>query len=293
MEVIGGLAAAQHIAENLRAPRSSRLGILEHEGCSPFGHDETVAILGEGFRSPGRVLARSRERGKQREADDRFGLNRGVGAERQGGARLAAPDRLHAELDDGGPRGTSGRDGGGRPPRAELPGDMIGDEAVQEMFMGLVDELGRRSHRPIARRMSPGGEAPALRPFMLDRRARQEQGTRKIAGPAEAALRQRLARHASRCLQRETGRVLGFRLQEIDGAGEIGTQIIDGKTPDALDAGLPGAQTAPVLFAALAERGQDADARDRHRSGEFVSRHDHSASLARQGASSSTRPSPR
>ncbi len=49
------------------------LQAFQHQRRRAFGHDETVAILGEGPRGLGRVVIGGGERREQREADQRLG----------------------------------------------------------------------------------------------------------------------------------------------------------------------------------------------------------------------------
>ncbi len=105
-------------------------------------------------------------------------------------------------------------------------------------------------------------EAPARRPVELDRRDGGEERPGKIAGRADASAIRIASSVAS-------SPIASFRSwvsssHEVDGAGNGGAEMLDRKARDALDAGAARDQRRPVLVEPDAERGDDADAGDRH-----------------------------
>src|SRR5262249_35916612 len=70
-----------------------------------------------------------------------------VGANRESGLALAAPDRLYSELDRGSPGRTGGGQRDGRAFGSEMIRQMLADDAV---FEGLIDrcKLGVARHPP-------------------------------------------------------------------------------------------------------------------------------------------------
>ena len=81
---------------------------------------------------------------------ERFRVHRAVGADAQSRVRLAAPDRLDAELD----RGAAGRAGGRERDRralgAEAVGDAVGDRAEEEQVVPFLEAAARGGLQEVA-----------------------------------------------------------------------------------------------------------------------------------------------
>ena len=99
VEGVGGLAASPHVAQNLRAPSPGVIGILQDERGRALRHDEAIAVLREGPGGAGGRIVLGRQRRQKRETDDRFFLDRPIGAHREGRRHVAAADRFDGKLD--------------------------------------------------------------------------------------------------------------------------------------------------------------------------------------------------
>ena len=132
---------------------------------------------------------------------------------------------------------------------------------------GDVQDLG------IAGRPAAVRQPHAPGPFEVDGGRGQEHLAGEGAGAADAALLDRLAGGAARHLEAEIGGIQGIQGQIIDRAADGGAQALDGEAGQAMDAGFAGGEPAPVLRLALAEGGQDADARDGDRLACCAARH--------------------
>ena len=128
MEGVRHLAAAFQHAENLGAARLGGLVAFQHQGAGAFRHDEAVAVLGERPGGALRIVVAGGQRREQREADQRFRIDRAVGADAQRRLGLAAADRLDAELDRARARGAGGRQRNRRALGAEFLGQMSATE---------------------------------------------------------------------------------------------------------------------------------------------------------------------
>ena len=117
-------AAAFDNAEDARAARAGVIEIFQHQRAGAFRHARSRrgSWRTAATRCSRRVVLR-RQRRKQREADQRFRVDRAVGADRKRGFAFAAPDGLDAELDGGG----AGCAGGGERNRRAFGAEMIGE----------------------------------------------------------------------------------------------------------------------------------------------------------------------
>ena len=135
MERVGQFAAAGDDAEDLGAARDGGFVAFQHQRAGAFRHHEAVAVLRE---RPDRRLRRivvGGQRRQQREPDQGFRIDRTVGRDAQRGVRLAAADRLDAELDGAGAGGAGRRKRNRRTLGAECLGEMIRHRAEQKAPM--------------------------------------------------------------------------------------------------------------------------------------------------------------
>ena len=142
VEGVRHLAAAFQHAEDLGAAGLGRLVAFQHQRAGAFRHHEAVAVLGERPRRALRLVVAGRQRREQGKADQRFRVDRAVGADAQRRIGLAAADRLDAELDRARARGAGGRQRDRRALGAEFLGQMFGDRAEQEALV-IGGELAR------------------------------------------------------------------------------------------------------------------------------------------------------
>ena len=101
------------------------------------------------------------------------------------------------------------------------------------------------------------GERLALRPFELDRRHRDEQGAREVAGPAGAGLADRLLGGEHRQTLGEHRRAERLGRDEVDGAGNRRPQRLGREAVDGVNARAAGGERRPVVLPPLPERGDD------------------------------------
>src|SRR5215213_5963486 len=104
------------------------------------------------------------------------------------------------------------------------------------------------------------GEPLVLRPFELDRRHRDEQCAREVAGPAGAGLADRLLGGEHRQALGEHRRAEGLGRDEVDGAGNRRPQRLGREAVDGVNARAAGGQRRPVVLPPLPERGDDPEA---------------------------------
>ncbi len=116
-------------------------------------------------------------------------------------------------------------------------------------------------HRAVvARRL---GEGPALGPFHLHGGDGDEQGAGEIPLGAEGRLIQSfLGGHRREALRQERGDE-GIGVEEVDGAGDARAQPFGGEAGNLTDAGAAPSEGGPGVGLALAEGGNEADARHR------------------------------
>ena len=295
VEGVGHLAAAFEHAEDLGAARLGGFVAFQHQRAGAFRHHEAVAGLGERTRGFRRLVVLRRQRRQQREADHGFRIDRAVGADAQRGAGLAAADRLDAKLDRGRTGGAGRRQRDRRAARAELLGDVIGDRAEQEALVvgrKLVADAQQVVVGDFVVGAGGGAELEPLRPFHLDRRHGEEEGTRKRARRADAGLRDGFfGRQVREVFGQRRG--AGLRRQIVDGAGDARLHAVGGKARDGADAGFAGRQLRPVVDLAGAEGGDHAEAGDHHdRTAHLVLGRSHVRS-PQPTRSTSARPSPR
>ena len=137
VEGVGHLAAAVRSRRGFwrRAPwRIRRLSSTS--APAPSAMTKPSRFLAKGLARLRRRIVRGRQRRQQRKADQRFRIDRAVGADAERRLGFAAADRLDAELDRGRARRAGGRQRNRRALGAELVGQMIGDRAEHE---ALVD----------------------------------------------------------------------------------------------------------------------------------------------------------
>ena len=253
--------------EDFRAARDRVIVIFEHERRRAFRQHEAVAVFRERARCALRRRVVGGERREEREAHDRFRGDRAVGADRERRVAFAALDRLEPELD----RGRAGRAGGGqrdrRALRAEMLGEVVGDDAVFRRFIeGMEFRLRRRAHEiaifDLVVRAGRIGEREALRPFDLDRREGEKEGPGKLSLRADAGFLDRLDAGEPRQLFGQLRRMHAVFEHMIDRAGDGGAKSVGRKARDGADAGFARGQFFPVVGLAGAERGDDAHAGD-------------------------------
>ncbi len=207
---VGHLAAAFDHAEDLGAARARGFaGSPSTSAPAPSAITKPSRFLENGLAALLGRIVRGGQRREQREADQRFGIDRAVGADAERGVGFAAADRLDAELDGGGARGAGGRQrnrralgaeagrrGGRRPSRTGSARGCARNAppaAAREQVVVGDDGRWRRTRRAIL---------AALRPLDLDRRHGEEQRPGKSCA-ADRRIRRRLLRRRCRpCARR-------------------------------------------------------------------------------------------
>ncbi|MCY1240725.1 hypothetical protein D9M72_535840 [compost metagenome] len=132
-----------------------------------------------------------------------------------------------------------------------------------EHRIGLLAHGGEEAVIGVARALRwrrTVGKLEARAPFRLDRRGGQEQGAVEIAG--NAGLRQSFQRRFSRHRIGALDGIGSRDIDEIDGAGNARVQAFRREAGDLVDARYAARKRCPVIFDALAERGDDAHAGD-------------------------------
>src|SRR5690606_2823233 len=105
-------------------------------------HHEAVAVLREGLRRARRRLVRGGEGGEQREADQRLGVHRAVGADGECDIGLTTLNGLDTKLNGGSARGAGGRERDRRTLGAELFGQTLRRAAIEEALIIGGEALG-------------------------------------------------------------------------------------------------------------------------------------------------------
>ncbi len=183
MEIIGLFAAAGDDAKDFCAARRGGFQRFQHQRRRALGQHEAVAVLGEGLRGLVRRVVLGRQRRQQREADQRLGGGRAIGADAQRAVGLAAADRLDAELDGGRAGGAGRRQRDRQAACAEGVGEPVGDGAELRAFeqIAAVGGAGGGEQAVVAAALADGPvEAEPVLPAELDGRRGEEQRAAEI-----------------------------------------------------------------------------------------------------------------
>ena len=132
-------------AEDFGAAGLGGIVAFQHQGAGAFRHDEAVAVLGERPRRALRIVVAGRQRRQQRKADQRFRIDRAVGANAERGVGFAAADRFDAELDRARARSAGGRQRNRRALGAEFFGQWSATEPNRKRVVIVGKLRGSRA----------------------------------------------------------------------------------------------------------------------------------------------------